>query len=108
MATLTLNGLEAALGNLHLDPLPAFESTSPLEKPLDIARTYLAKIVESVAEVELDAAYNAIHWPNNVLNGDLVVILPKLSRGADPEEYGAQITHKVRWKRKACSPCTRD
>ncbi|KAK2615512.1 hypothetical protein N8I77_002262 [Diaporthe amygdali] len=94
MATLTLNGLEAALGNLHLDPLPAFESTSPLEKPLDIARTYLAKIIESVAEVELDAAYNAIHWPNNVYNGDLVVILPKLSRGADPEEYGAQITHK--------------
>ncbi|KAL1852750.1 hypothetical protein Daus18300_012081 [Diaporthe australafricana] len=91
MATLALNGLEAALDHLQLDPLPTFDSASPLDKPLDIARLYLARIIETVAEVESDVAYNAIQWPNNVYNGDLVVILPKLSRGADPQQYAQQI-----------------
>ena len=95
MATLTLNGLEAALSDLHLDALPTFESTSPLDKPLDIARSYLAKIIEAVANVGPHVAYNAIQWPNNVYNGDLVVILPKLSRGVDPEEYALEIIPKV-------------
>ncbi|KAG8168452.1 hypothetical protein KVR01_001201 [Diaporthe batatas] len=94
MATLTLNGLEAALSALHLDALPAFEQTKPLDKPLDIARCYLASILENVANVGSDVAYNAIQWPNNVYNGDLVVILPKLSRGGDPEEYALEIIPK--------------
>jgi arginyl-tRNA synthetase len=95
MATLTLNGLEATLSRLHLDALPVIEPTSPLDKPLDIARSYLAKILGEVASVGPDVAYNAIQWPNNVYNGDLVVILPKLSRGADPQEYASQIIPKV-------------
>lgn len=95
MATLTLDGLEDALGNLHLDPLPQIGSAEPLEKPLDIARCYLAKTLAGVAEVEPEFAYNAIQWPNNIFNGDLVVILPKLSRGADPEEFASQILPKV-------------
>lgn len=100
MATLTLNGLESALGALDLDALPAFERTKPLDKPLDIARCYLASIIEKVANVGSDAAYNAIQWPNNVYNGDLVVILPKLSRGGDPEEYALQIIPKVIQERR--------
>lgn len=96
MATLTLNGLETALSGLHLDALPVFEPTSPLDKPLDIARSYLARIIEAVANVRPEVAYNSIQWPNNVYNGDLVVILPKLSRGADPEEYASQIIPKVK------------
>ncbi|POS77337.1 arginyl-tRNA synthetase [Diaporthe helianthi] len=94
MATLTLNGLKTALGALHLDALPNFERIKPLDKPLDIARCYLASIIEEVAKVEPDVAYNAIQWPNNVYNGDLVVILPKLSRGDDPQEYALQIISK--------------
>lgn len=95
MATLTLNGLEAALSDLHLDTLPSIEATNPLDKPLDIARSYLAKIIEAVANVGPDVAYNSIQWPNNVYNGDLVVILPKLSRGVDPGEYALEIIPKV-------------
>ncbi|ROV98127.1 hypothetical protein VPNG_08563 [Cytospora leucostoma] len=94
MATLTLGGLEDALENLHLEPLPQIGSAEPLEKPLDIARCYLAKILAGVAEVEPEFAYNSIQWPNNIFNGDLVVILPKLSRGADPEEFALQILPK--------------
>lgn len=100
MATLTLDGLEATLGALHLDALPAFERTKPLDKPLDIARCYLASIVEKVADIGSDLAYNAIQWPNNVYNGDLVVILPKISRGGDPEVYALQIIPKVILRRE--------
>lgn len=95
MATLTLDGLEEALGSLHLDILPHLGCADPLERPLDIARCYLAKILAGVAEVKPELAYNSIQWPNNIFNGDLVVILPKLSHGADPEEYALQILPKV-------------
>ncbi|ROV93933.1 hypothetical protein VSDG_06258 [Cytospora chrysosperma] len=94
MATLTLKGLEEALENLHLEPLPQLGPADPLEKPLDIARCYLAKILSGVAEVEPELAYNSIQWPNNIFNGDLVVILPKLSHKAEPEEYALQILPK--------------
>ena len=95
MATLTLNGLEDTLSNLHLDALQAPKLTNPLDKPLDIARSYIVKTIEAGAHVGPDVVYNSIHWPNNVYNGDLVVILPKLSRGADPQEYAQQIVPKV-------------
>lgn len=95
MATLTLNGLEDALESLQLDPLPHLGCADPLERPLDIARCYLAKILAGLAEVEPELAYSSIQWPNNIFNGDLVVILPKLSHGADPEDYALQILRKV-------------
>lgn len=103
MATLTLKGLEEALENLHLEPLLQLGPADPLEKPLDIARCYLAKILSGVAEVEPELAYNSIQWPNNIFNGDLVVILPKLSHKAEPEEYALQILPKVCNKRLANS-----
>lgn len=95
MATLTLNGLEDALGNLHLEPLPQLSATDPLERPLDIARCYLAKDLAGVAGVAPEVAYNSIQWPNNIFNGDLVVILPKLSQGADPAAYASEILKNV-------------
>ena len=99
MAVVTTNatGLEEALQSLGLDgPLHHYPSSNMLEKPLDVARSYLADILHSLADVELSVAYNSIQWPNNIFNGDLVVILPRLSHGADTDALALDLIQRVR------------
>jgi arginyl-tRNA synthetase len=96
MATLTLTGLEELLGRLGLKiPIPHFDAADVLNKPLDISRSYLADILCSHAECSPEIAYNSIQWPNNIFNGDLAVILPKLSNGADPGMLAFDLMKKV-------------
>ena len=96
MATLGLTGLEALLGSLKLEtPIPQFPSTSVLHNPLDISRSYLASIIDGLVEGDASLAYGAIQWPNNIYNGDLSVILPKLEHRADPAVLGQEVMSKV-------------
>jgi arginyl-tRNA synthetase len=96
MTTLTIPELEAHLAGLGVKiPIPQFQAADVNNKPLDIARVYLADILSSLAECDLDVAYKSIYWPNNIFNGDLVVILPKLSRDADPKAVALSLTEKV-------------
>jgi arginyl-tRNA synthetase len=96
MATLSLSGLESLLGGLGLEiPIPQFSAANVLNKPLDICRSYLADILRSLVEGDPVIAYNSIQWPNNIFNGDLVVILPRLSHGADPNALAFDLIEKV-------------
>lgn len=96
MTTLTVEGLEALLGKLGLTtPIPAFKSADVQNKPLDIGRSYLADIVGGLAKSDPETAYKSIHWPNNIFNGDLAVILPRLSHGADSTVLGFDLTQQV-------------
>jgi arginyl-tRNA synthetase len=97
MATLTLAGLEAHLASLGLKiPLPHFAEADVLTKPLDIGRTYFADILCSLVECEAKNAYSSIQWPGDIYNGDLAVILPKLSHGAKPNVLALDLMQKVR------------
>lgn len=99
METLSLTGLEARLAGLGLDvPIPIFTGADVLNKPLDIARSYLADTLGKLADCNAAAAHGAIAWPNNIDNGDLVVILPKLTHachGTKPKELGFKIMEQV-------------
>lgn len=96
MTTLSLTGLEARLAGLGLNvPIPTFAGADVLNKPLDIARSYLADILRKSAVCDAAAAPGAIAWPNNIDNGDLVVILPKLTHGTKPKELGFKIMEQV-------------
>jgi hypothetical protein len=98
MSTLTVTDLESHLGGLKLDtPIPRFPTANVLNKPLDISRSYFADILCTLTGCDPAVAYNSIQWPNNISNGDLVVILPKLSQGADYNALGFDITRQV-WK----------
>lgn len=96
MATLTLSGLEGRLEDLGLTvPIPTFPRADVLNKPLDIARSYLAQILTSAADCDAETAYNATVWPNNIENGDLAVVIPKLGLHDRSDEVGFKIADKV-------------
>jgi arginyl-tRNA synthetase len=67
-----------------------------LANPLDVYRTYLAQVLADVVGCDIDAAYKSIQWPNNIFNGDLSVILPKLRPGAKADEVAIELMKKVR------------
>lgn len=96
MATLTLAGLEELLGGLGLaTPLPHFPAADVLTKPLDIGRIYLADILCSLVECDAKNAYSSIQWPGDIWNGDLAVVLPKLSHGANSNSLALDLMKKV-------------
>lgn len=97
MTTLNVTGLETLLGELGLQtPAPKFETADVLNKPLDIGRCYLASIITGLHQCDPVTAYKAIQWPNNVDNGDLAAILPKLDQGSDFKALAMEMMQKVR------------
>jgi arginyl-tRNA synthetase len=83
MSTLDLPGLAARLKGFGLGPIPQFSQAHSLINPLDIGRSYLAEILGHLVDCDSITAYNSIQSPNEIFDGDLTVILPKLCRGAD-------------------------
>ena len=96
MATLTISDLEVLLGNLGLNvPIPPFEAADVLNKPLDIGRCYFAEILSNLVAGDSKNAYTSILSPGDVLNGDLAVILPRLSHGSNPNELAFDLINRV-------------
>ncbi|EEA19333.1 arginyl-tRNA synthetase [Talaromyces marneffei ATCC 18224] len=95
MTTSTVTDLEAVLEQLGVKvPIRQFSSADVLKRPLDIGRSYLADIFCRLIECDPEVAYRSIHWPNDIFNGDLAVILPKLSHGADSNAVGFDLRNK--------------
>jgi arginyl-tRNA synthetase len=91
-----MESLEESLGSLSLSvPIPETEAADVLANPLDVCRTYLAQIMADIAGCDIDAAYKSIQWPNNIFNGDLAVILPKLRPGAKADALAVELMEKV-------------
>lgn len=95
--TINIDGLEALLTRLNLNvPTPNFATADILNTPLDICRSYLAEILANILQCDRTFAYHSIQLPTDIDNGDLAVILPKLSAGADFEALGRRIVQNVR------------
>jgi len=89
--------LENALSALNLNvPMPGVNNAEVLANPLDVYRTYLAEVLAGAVDCDINVAYKSIQWPNNIFNGDLAVILPKLQPGAKAEEVAVGLMKKVR------------
>jgi arginyl-tRNA synthetase len=87
MATLHESDLERTLEELKLEtPIPHFDAADVLFKPLDLCRSYLAKIFSSLVDSEPLVAYNSIQLSNDPLHGDFTVVLPKLCPGTKAKE----------------------
>ena len=96
ITTMIISGLEALLQELGLNvPIPPFPSADVLNIPLDIGRSYFADILCSLIGCDAATAYNSIQLPNSVDNGDLAVILPRLSPGGDSDALGFTIKQNV-------------
>lgn len=96
ITTRIIDGLEALLRVQGLNvPIPPFPSADVLNIPLDIGRSYFADILCSLIGCDAATAYNSIQLPNSIDNGDLAVILPRISQGADSGELGFKIKQNV-------------
>ena len=107
---LTMEMLEQCLAALTLTgPLPTVAAADVLANPLDLCRVHLAKVLASALDCSIDAAYKSIQWPNNIFNGDLAVVLPKLRPGSKADEIAFEILGKVRLPRRSrtCRPSSK-
>lgn len=88
--------LEHSLATLHLTtPRSNNELADIFSNPLDLCRSLLADILSETVGGELEAAFKAIQWPNNIYDGDLSVVLPKLRPGCKAAELAAEIALTV-------------
>lgn len=109
MSTLHADGLAQLLQTLSVgdatfsfDPAPG----DVLANPLDACRSVLAGLLASLLGCDVQAAYNAIQWPNNIFNGDLSITLPKLCPGRKPDETSAELVNKVDMSCETSLPVT--
>ncbi|KAH6844285.1 Arginine--tRNA ligase, cytoplasmic [Alternaria tenuissima] len=90
-----MDALEQSLGSLNLNvPIPDVKDAEVLANPLDVYRTYLAQVLADAVGCDINVAYKSIQWPNNIFNGDLAVILPKLQPGAKADEVAVELMKK--------------
>jgi arginyl-tRNA synthetase len=103
--TVELNALEQGLATLGLGVPMLSRDTSPIRSnPLEIWRAYLTSVLSDVVESDEETVRKCIQWPNNIFNGDLAVVLPKLRPGTKADELAVEIMEKVkisRYKKRA-------
>ncbi|RAR04893.1 Nucleotidylyl transferase [Stemphylium lycopersici] len=92
---LSMESLERCLASLNLSsPLPTVTVADALANPLDLCRVHLAEILAGALDIEIEAAYKSVQWPNDIYKGDLVVVLPKLRPGAKADEVALELLEK--------------
>jgi hypothetical protein len=87
--------LEQSLAALGLSIPASYQETLQTTDALEICRTCLASILAKIANCSEEDASKSIQWPNNISNGDLAVILPKLRQGLKSNEMALYIMEKV-------------
>lgn len=65
-------------------------------RPIEAYRTCMVKILSEILECEEQVIQKCVLWPNNIDNGDLTVVLPKLRPGVKANETAVEIIEKVR------------
>jgi arginyl-tRNA synthetase len=90
-----MEGLERNVAVLGLEAPAAHASAHTFTNPLDLFRAYLLEILVNTTGCSDSDARSAIQWPNNVFNGDLAVILPRLKSGAKADKLAVEIMEKV-------------
>lgn len=76
---MTVPELRTHLAHLGLESqMPEIPAADVLVKPLDIFRSHLAYLVASALGCDVSLAYDSIRLSNDLSQGDLEVVLPKL------------------------------
>jgi arginyl-tRNA synthetase len=94
-----MDALERCLASLSLDgPLPEVSAAKVETNPLDLCRVHLAAILADVLGCDIKSTFGSILWPNNIFNGDLAVVLPKLKLrpGEEASEVASKLINQVR------------
>lgn len=91
--------LEKALKSLFLDASASYVSHGnnlrDFSNPLDVYRAHLEHTLVEHVGCEEEAASKSIQWPNNIFNGDLAVVLPRLRSGIKPDQLAVEVMEKA-------------
>lgn len=95
--TTDLPSLQKQLQALGISaPIPTWKGTDVLTNPVDIYRSYLADALGSLLDCERQLVYDSIQWTNNLPNGDLLLVVPKLRlKGAKPADVARDLSQRV-------------
>jgi arginyl-tRNA synthetase len=89
-------GIERAVAALNLSPPIANKEAAPsTTNPLELCRASLTCVLAEITECNEADIRKSIQWPNNVFNGDLAVILPKMKLGTKADKMATEIMEKV-------------
>ncbi|OAL06613.1 arginyl-tRNA synthetase [Phaeosphaeriaceae sp. SRC1lsM3a] len=90
-----MEALKQTFQNIGLDA-PASSETllHNFTRPLEVYRICLVKLLSDILECEEDVAQKCVLWPNNIDNGDLAVVLPKLRPGVKADKTAVEIMEK--------------
>lgn len=96
--TTSVDALHGKLQTLGVEaPIPSFKGTDVLTNPVDIYRSYLAHALTQILDCDRHLVYDAIQWVNQLSNGDLLLVAPRLRiKGAKPAEVVKELSDKVR------------
>ncbi|KAF2034767.1 arginyl-tRNA synthetase [Setomelanomma holmii] len=87
--------LEQTLAALGLEtPIPNVEVSKALANPLNLYRAYLERVLTEISGCDHETATKSIQWPNNIDNGDLSIVLPKLRPRAKAQEVAFELMDK--------------
>lgn len=94
-----VNALEQGLEVLGLGlPVPSRDTSLILSNPLELWRTCLTSVLSEVVECDEETVRKCIQWPNNIFNGDLAVVLPKLRPGTKADKLAVEIMEEVQYQ----------
>jgi hypothetical protein len=99
---IAMESLERNVAALGLGAPATHTSSQTFTNPLDLFRSYLAEILVDIADCSDSDARKAIQWPNNVFNGDLAVVLPRLKPGVKADKLAVDIMEKVLPHARCC------
>ncbi|KAH7401886.1 hypothetical protein DE146DRAFT_716202 [Phaeosphaeria sp. MPI-PUGE-AT-0046c] len=90
-----MEALEQTFKLIGLDA-PASNETllHNFNRPIEVYRICLVKILSDILECEEEVAQRCILWPNNIDNGDLAIVLPKLRPGVKADKTAVEIMEK--------------
>jgi arginyl-tRNA synthetase len=100
MATRTLAGLEELLRSLNVTSgTDELLGSTVLSDPVDIYRLQLSAILGDLVGCDPQTALNAIATANEITNGDLDMVLPRLKlkeKHSNPKELASELMRTVR------------
>lgn len=94
--TVEMEALGQAFSSLGLDNSASSEAwRQNFTRPIEAYRMCLVKHLSETLDLEEEVVQKCVSWPNNIDNGDLTVVLPKLRPGVKANETAVEVIQKV-------------
>ncbi|KOS20543.1 Arginine--tRNA ligase [Escovopsis weberi] len=90
------NSVATLLEKMSISKLDEFPGCYPDLNPVDVYRSHITSLLQSVTGVESSILYNALQWTSGLDKGDMILAIPALRiKGKKPAELSAEWLEKI-------------